>query len=137
MTTTEVSRAEKCRVIAERVMGWKWVQAPKYDYDGKLPDQGLVLVYPELDEKTHRWPPKGLIPPYAYVDGSSRTKYFTDPAAMVEVMGKARISVKPVDTGWNAFGANSAGEWVCSHGPTPMAAVAEAAYQWAVTSAAG
>lgn len=65
-------------LIAERVLGWQRVQAPQFDYDGPLPEQGEVLVSPTLlsaiRSNEYQWPPKGIIPFDAFVSKKYSTK---------------------------------------------------------------
>ncbi|MEK2647386.1 BC1872 family protein [Bdellovibrio sp. BCCA] len=49
-------------LIAKELMGWKEIQAPQYDFDGPLPEQGKVLVPPGFDEETYQWPNRGVVP---------------------------------------------------------------------------
>ncbi len=116
MPETQVSQAERCRVIAERVMG-------------------LSVVMGEVDgvrvEKPYQWP-------FARTTRGGLAEipdYFTDPAAMVEVMEKLPTFERMArgDDGNTQV-------WLCVAnqiayvGYTPMEAVAEAAYQWSVAS---
>jgi len=117
MTTTEVSRAEKCRVIAERLCGWRHV-----------PEAGGGVGGEE------HWTRPGHHPEHRqYVEDIP--DYFTDPEAMVKVMAKANIGAMPSRGAWAAFRHATTGVelYIEEHGPTPMHAVAEAAYQWAVS----
>ena len=113
MLETAVSRSEKCRMIAEKVMGWDWIR--RFDdgrWHGSRPDSSRerLVVVPIPD-------------------------YFTDPAAMVEVMEKLPTFERMArgDDGNTQV-------WLCVAnqiayvGYTPMEAVAEAAYQWSVAS---
>ncbi len=53
-------------LVAEKVMGWTWIQPPQWDYNGPLPEQGLILAPPGFEDQMlrtgWRWPPKGVIP---------------------------------------------------------------------------
>lgn len=75
-------------LVAEKIMGWKRVQPPKWDYDGPLPDQGEVLASPCLIELInngeYKWPPKGVIPFTFFIN----KRYSTDMAAAWEVVEK-------------------------------------------------
>ena len=70
-------------LVAEKILGWQWVQAPKYDYYGPLPKQGKVLAPPTFDEDSFRWPPKGIVPKTFLVHHFS-----TDLISAQEVMRK-------------------------------------------------
>ncbi len=121
MPDTEVSQSEKCRVIAEKVMGWKWAQSPDTwegphmcwlgEYEGRACE-----ICTDFDP-------------------------FTDPAAMVEVMEKLQnfdiptlgIVLQSWPDEWVAGVHALDKHEVVGSGPTPMHAVAEAAYQYALT----
>ena len=136
MPETQVSQGERCRVIAERVMG-------------------LSVVMGEVDgvhvEKPYQWP-------FARTTRGGLAEipdYFTDPAAMVDVMDKLadggfRPLVNHIQGSWHACVTDPNSPWdtrptgsrsyesfqpaIHARGPTPMFAVAEAAYQWSVAS---
>ena len=91
----KMSDRELDAAVAEKVMGWRWVQAPQYDYDGPLPEQGKVLVPPDHDDKNYQWQPKGVIQPYAFVGGM---RWSTDIAAAWEVVDRV------LDLAFSCFG---------------------------------
>jgi hypothetical protein len=49
-------------LVAEKVMGWTWIQPPQFDYDGPLPEQGKILAPPGWSDAGWTWPPRGVIP---------------------------------------------------------------------------
>lgn len=114
---------EKCRVIAEKVMGWKIHPRNTAHYmRSEDPDIGYKPV------AMHDWNP------------------FYDPAAMVEVMEKMRLSGRhpslDIDSSMSGYrcsvceGVGKDGECegsIAAFGPTPMQAVGEAAYEWAMS----
>lgn len=134
MATTEVTNAEKCRVIAERVMGWTIYEFG--DHDGNQPrphctkhplHDGVLCVFRDSGDVDYKWDP------------------FTSPAAMVEVMEKIGskahncrcvvLRITEEDGQWDCtigLPDDHEGDSVDTRGPTPMHAVAEAAYAWAV-----
>lgn len=118
-----VTQDEKTRAIAEKVMGWTWCVTghPCYPLGAWFNDDAGTGT------------PRVCFEP------------FDDPIAMVDVMEKMRLASKrPVlncymsgyqcelCVGWGGPG-NPAG-LVYGSGPTPMHAVAEAAYRWAISS---
>lgn len=116
-TTTEPTQAEMCRAIAEKVMGWQWIPGIANPI---IPAPSLHLA---VDLGC------GMIGP---------PDYFTDPAAMVEVMEK--IGGMSEDASLELFTSDSELGWACAtpfgqccEGPTPMHAVALAAYALAMT----
>lgn len=124
MPDTEVSQAEKCRVIAEKVMGWKLADRIAYGWGDGPP----VWITGDEESPTHQ----GFDP-------------FNDSYAMIKVMqwvrqlpGDIDISVTSyLNDGWGArltvgVGTGQIGFEVIDL-PTPMHAVAEAAYQYALT----
>lgn len=73
-------------LIAKNIFGWREIQAPQYDFDGPLPNQGLVLVPPDFDEDSFRgWPNRGIIP-YDYFVGEKFTGDFKEAFKLVEAM---------------------------------------------------
>ena len=87
-------------LVAEKVMGWRWVQVPK-DCDGL--NEGRCLAPVGLDEKNHQWTPKGKISEY------SGPRYSTDIAAAWEVVEKLCLSVCASAPG---LGGKPASYWV-------------------------
>ena len=85
--------------VAEHVLGWKWFQAPMYDANGPLPEQGKVLVPPDLipkvDSGEYQWPPNGLIAGYAFLYGGRETAYSTNTEADYRVLCAVRNTWKP------------------------------------------
>jgi hypothetical protein len=75
-------------LIAEKVMGWRWIQPPKHDYDGPLPEQGLVLAPPEFTGDGFAWPNRGVVHAHYFLNGGDRHRYSTDIAAAWEVLAK-------------------------------------------------
>lgn len=128
-TTTEPTQAEMCRAIAEKVMGWQWIPGIANPI---IPAPSLHLA---VDLGC------GMIGP---------PDYFTDPAAMVEVMeklseeGPNECCVQLTDYP-PSDNEDVGGPWTCklqpfdrswiilAAGPTPMHAVALAAYALAMT----
>lgn len=81
--------------IAEYLMGYEWIQAPKFDYDGPLPEQGLVLAPSRCKGDDYRWPPRGVIAPYAFINGqdchwSSRFELISD---LIEKLKQRRFYI--------------------------------------------
>lgn len=114
MSNIYVLRAEKCRVIAEKVMGW----SPEY------PDSSVWML------------PSG--------ERAAIPDYFTDHAASMAMIERMSASVGP--SGIASKGRYKNMQWCCivnvhwcdlgggvGYGPTPMHAVAEAAYQLAMS----
>jgi len=98
MTEQEIDQMEAGRemdcLVAERVLGWHRIQAPQFDYDGPLPEQGEVLVsprmLPQIESGEYKWPPKGVIPLGFFVTA----RYSADIAAAWQVVQKM------MDEGW-------------------------------------
>jgi len=67
--------------IVVRFFGWTWIQAPQFDYNGPLPEQGKCLVSPEMraciDSGEYQWPRRGIVPPLFF----SPPHFSTDPGA--------------------------------------------------------
>lgn len=53
-------------LVAEHIFGYRWVQAPKHDAKGPLPEQGRVLAPPDLPEDMIHWPPIGVVGPHFF-----------------------------------------------------------------------
>ena len=72
--------------VLERIFGWRRVQAPKYDYDGPLPQQGEVLVGPSHDDKNYQWPARGVVPFDFFFKGVPWYAFDTDANADYSVL---------------------------------------------------
>ncbi len=97
--------AELDRLVAERVMGWRWHQPPKYDYHGPLPEQGAVLVPPGFDEKGFEWPPKGVIPVGFFCSAFNPSTNIAHAWEVVEKMNAAGL--------WQLLSQDWAFNWCC------------------------
>ncbi len=116
LATTPEGRRTLDAMAAERVMGWRWVQPPKWDYHGPLPEQGLVLAPPDIDEKTWNWSPKGVIHPHAFLGRFSPTSSIADAWKLVDALWAKR--------GWRLWAEPSwQGHWsgLCYHKGTFVA----------------
>ena len=145
MATTEVTNAEKCRVIAERVMGWTRISVAPLHWPIPM-ELTNALTGTTIKPYGGPW----FIPPGMAVTGSPAfgveiPDFFTDPAAMVELMEKIGskahncrcvvLRITEEDGQWDCtigLPDDHEGDSVDTRGPTPMHAVAEAAYAWAV-----
>lgn len=145
MPETQVSQGERCRVIAERVMGITPKQTPPPCFRCN----GAGRVAGDVGGVCNECHGAGTFYHTPIPD------YFTDPAAMVEVMDKLadggfRPLVNHIQGSWHACVTDPNSPWdtrptgsrsyesfqpaIHARGPTPMFAVAEAAYQWSVAS---
>lgn len=78
---------EMDRLVAERVMGWRWHQPPKHDYNGPLPEQGEVLVPPGFTNDGFQWPPKGVVPVGFFCNAFQPSTNITHAWEVVEKIG--------------------------------------------------
>jgi hypothetical protein len=81
-------------LVAEKVFGWRRIKGPKFDYDGPV-ESNDVLIPPTIideDEAFRMMPPKGAIPFFYFVHRG----YSTDIAAAWEVVEKSLKDIKRV-----------------------------------------
>lgn len=168
---TETTQAEKCRIIAEKVMGWKWhrwlphqmersiawyeqsagvtfLQNPKniFHSASSEPCEAGSLLRGTPEYKTaviDKWNADNLYSGIGVSWGAIDVPdYFRDPVAMVDLMSRLRMLVsfnvprlghQPDRGDWMAYLPESTECPLFSYGPTPMYAVAEAAYQRAIS----
>jgi hypothetical protein len=76
MSKLSLSLREIDALILEKFWGYRWIQAPQFDANGPLPEQGPVLAPPSLDPN-YEWPRIGIINKYFFCF----QKFTTDPIA--------------------------------------------------------
>lgn len=78
-------------LAAERIFGWLWVQPPRHDYGGALPEQGQVLASPEMaaavESGEYKWPPRGVIP-YDFFLSDRRHHFSRDDGAAHKIIDR-------------------------------------------------
>lgn len=67
-------------LIAEKMFGWYWFQAPQFDANGPLPEQGKVLCPPGMPCPGFEWPRTGVIHPHYFLNQKCY-RYTTEPDA--------------------------------------------------------
>lgn len=75
-------------IILEKLFGWRWIEGPKYDYDG-LCEKHKVLIPPSIsDDMAYRlFPPKGgIIAPTHFGTGRKLSTSWEGMRLVVEEM---------------------------------------------------
>lgn len=67
---TQITDVELNIRVVKEIFGWKEIQPPKYDVDGKLPNQGKVLAPPDFNESQYIWPNRGVAPYTFFINQS-------------------------------------------------------------------
>lgn len=80
-------------LIAENIFGWQWIEVPKFDANGPLPEQDRALAPPDLSP-TYEWPRIGIVQPHFFM-GSGDMEFTTNPWSSV------RLEDRLVSTGWH------------------------------------
>lgn len=94
MTERELSDAEINARIAERIFGWHWFEAPQFDANGPLPEQGKVLCPPGMPCPGYEWPRVGVIHPHFFLNGRGY-RFTDDPDA------SKRLRDRMAELGWS------------------------------------
>lgn len=126
-----MERSEANRLIAVMVMGWTRISVAPLHWPIPM-ELTNALTGTTIKPYGGPW----FIPPGMAVTGSPAfgveiPDFFTDPQAMVELMGKAHIGVMPSRGAWAASRRATTGDdlFIEKHGETPMEAVALAAVE--------